>query len=79
MEKKEITFYGIFHTHFFGVNTLSIGDKNYIESIMKSMPISIEKLFFPIVVMPQKEIAGYEAQKEVERLIIKKCNITSEE
>lgn len=58
---RGIAFMGIFHTHFFGVDTLSDGDMDYIETIMKQMPPQIDRLLFPLVVMPQREIAAYSA------------------
>ena len=57
--KRRIDFYGIFHTHFYGVSTLSEGDKQYIKRIMQSMPDSKTVLYFPIVVLPEREIVSY--------------------
>jgi hypothetical protein len=54
-------FMGIFHSHFFGVCTLSSGDMNYILKIMQSMPIQINRLFFPILVMPDRIMIPYVA------------------
>ena len=56
-----ISFAGIFHTHFAGVKTLSWGDKKYIDAIMKSMPSYIEYLYFPIFVLPDRELVCYKA------------------
>lgn len=47
-------FMGIFHVHFGSSKTLSDGDKRYIEKIMKEMPDFIERLYFPIIVQPEK-------------------------
>ena len=77
-QEQGILFCGIFHTHFFGVKTLSEGDLTYIKTIMKQMPIEIERLFFPIVVLPQREIVAYIAKKEQEQLIIKQDIISIE-
>lgn len=63
-KKHGITFCGIFHCHYFGVDTLSNGDKEYIITIMNSMPESIAKLYFPLVVLPQRRIIAYLAVKE---------------
>lgn len=52
-------FMGILHVHFGGSRYLSDGDKVYIEKIMKAMPTSIEKLYFPIVVQPEKQLFSY--------------------
>lgn len=49
-------FMGIYHTHFHNVCTLSQGDKKYIESILLNMPPHIKKLFFPLVVMPERKM-----------------------
>jgi len=62
-EKANISFQGIFHSHFFGIDTLSKGDIRYIETIMKSMPKTIDNLLFPIVVMPEKKLVVYCAYK----------------
>ncbi len=64
-EAEGITFYGLFHTHFFDVKTLSEGDIHYIKIIMEAKPDFIKKLYFPIVVMPSKQIVAYKAVKEV--------------
>lgn len=58
--KYEIEFYGIFHTHI-EENTLSKDDESNIEKIMLSMPKSIDKLYFPVVI-PKKEIVVYAAE-----------------
>lgn len=58
-QRDGILFQGIFHTHFFGVQTLSDGDIAYIKTIMAAMPEFISKLYFPIVVMPEKVIVVY--------------------
>ena len=77
-QEKGILFCGIFHTHFFGVETLSEGDRLYIKMIMEQMPMEIEKLFFPIVVLPQREFVVYVASREQGPLIIKKDTILIE-
>ena len=71
-KEQEIVFCGIFHTHYFGVETLSAGDISYIGQIMKSMPESIKKLYFPLVVLPQREMVAYAAVKEKEKICIHK-------
>lgn len=60
-QKKGISFKGIFHTHFIGVKTLSCGDIEYINSIMKAMPKQIEYLYFPVFVLPDCELICYKA------------------
>ena len=49
-QEEGILICGMFHTHFFGVETLSEGDVNYINMIMEQMPEEIKTLFFPIIV-----------------------------
>lgn len=58
---KGYDFMGILHVHFGGSKGLSNSDKQYIEKIMKAMPDSIEKLYFPIVVQPEKQLISYVA------------------
>lgn len=58
---KDYDFMGIFHVHFGGSKSLSSSDKEYIEKIMKAMPSSIEKLYFPIVVQPENQFISYVA------------------
>ena len=60
---KGISFKGIFHTHFVGVSTLSLADKKYIHKIMKNMPTQIKYLYFPIFVLPNRELVCYKAEK----------------
>lgn len=68
--EENIVFSGIFHTHYFGVRTLSCGDRNYIEKIMMSMPNEVSELYFPIIVMPQKEMIVYKAIKSENQILI---------
>ena len=44
-----IRFCGIAHSHPSGQDTLSSGDIEYIEHIMRAMPESIKQLYFPLV------------------------------
>lgn len=67
---KGISFKGIFHTHFVGVNTLSLADKKYIHKIMKNMPTHIKYLYFPIFVLPNRELVCYKAEKIKNRINI---------
>lgn len=60
-QKNEIIFRGIFHIHFAGVRTLSEGDRKYIEAIMQAMPEDIDYLYFPIFVLPKRELVCYKA------------------
>lgn len=59
--EKGIAFFGIFHTHFFDVDTLSDGDRQYIRHIMEAMPPTIKHLYFPLVVLPERRMVVYQA------------------
>lgn len=74
-QSREIEFMGIYHIHYWGVSTLSEGDKLYISKIMANMPERIEKLYFPILVMPEKEMACYVARRISGKLVIEKDSI----
>ena len=65
-----IQFMGIFHTHFAGIKTLSDSDKEYITQIMKAMPDEIVYLFFPVYVLPNKELVCYRAEKRGDLVLI---------
>ena len=60
-QDKVISFAGIFHTHFGGVKTLSCGDRKYINAIMCAMPQQITSLYFPVFVLPDRELVCYKA------------------
>lgn len=77
--ENEIEFYGLFHTHCYGSGVLSEGDKKYVKAIMESMPKSVKKLYFPVIVFPQKEVVAYEASLAKGQLIIKEEKIILEE
>ncbi len=62
-QESNISFMGIFHTHFVGVKTLSCGDRNYINTIMAAMPDSIGYLYFPVFVLPDRSLVCYKAEK----------------
>ena len=62
-QQSNITFMGIYHTHFWNVETLSVNDEAYINKIMYCMPGVIEQLYFPLVVMPNPKLVSYTAKK----------------
>lgn len=62
-QEQNVSFMGIFHTHFVGVKTLSCGDKKYINAIMAAMPDNIEQLYFPVFVLPDRTLVCYKAQR----------------
>ncbi len=69
-QNDNISFMGIFHTHLANANTLSVDDTEYIMQIMSAMPDVIEYLFFPIYVLPKKELICYRAVKYNDSIII---------
>lgn len=69
-KEKGVLFAGIFHAHYFGVKTLSCGDINYIEKIMMNMPSCIKELYFPLVVMPEREVIVYKAIRKENQVLI---------
>ena len=71
-EKESICFCGMFHTHFCNVKSLSSSDKRYIYEILKSMPPEVKSLYFPIFILPDKELVPYLAYIENDELCIKK-------
>ena len=73
-QESNISFIGIFHTHFVGVKTLSHGDKKYINTIMAAMPDTIEYLYFPVFVLPERILVCYKAQR-----VYNEVEISSEE
>ena len=59
---KNETFIGLFHSHLSNnQNSLSARDKNYICEIMKAMPLNVEYLYFPLLVLPENRIYGFKA------------------
>lgn len=69
-ENNEIDFYGIFHTHFFSVATLSGGDKRYMERIMQSMPNEKNELYFPVIVLPERKMVSYLCKRNAGKIEI---------
>ena len=69
--EKDIYFMGIFHTHFFGVKTLSEPDIEYIKQILNAMPEYISKLYFPIAVLPERKLIPYIAIRQEPDVLIK--------
>ena len=56
-----IQFVGMFHTHLYDVKALSNGDIEYIRHIMRSLPPGLNSLYFPLYVLPCRELVGYRA------------------
>ncbi len=73
--EKGYEFMGLVHVHFGGSRSLSEGDKRYIDRIMKAMPFYVEKLYFPLVVQPEKEMVVFQAIRNDKTVIIKQDNI----
>lgn len=62
-ELKNIEFLGIFHTHFWGIRTLSKSDKEYMVQILNAMPENITQLYFPVFVLPERNLTPYVAKR----------------
>lgn len=67
-----IEFLGIFHTHYYGVKTLSEADKDYMCRIINSMPESIKILYFPVFVFPNNEMILYAIKNQTMEIML--CN-----
>lgn len=74
-QMEDIVFMGIYHTHFWNVQTLSETDKEYINKILGNMPPELKKLYFPVIVMPDKKMIGYSAERIQEKLVVVKEEI----
>lgn len=74
--EQGIEFYGLFHTHFFGVSSLSQGDIAYIKRILLAMPEEKKWLYFPIVVFPDKKIVSYRCSLDGEKLVVQDESIS---
>ncbi len=68
---EHIQFMGMFHTHVGNATGLSETDRDYIRVIMQAMPENITNLYFPILVLPQKELIAYRAIKAEGEIQIK--------
>lgn len=71
-QQEDILFKGIFHTHFAGVRSLSFADREYITNIMNAMPTEIKDLYFPIYVLPNRELVVYRASRRNTEIYIEK-------
>lgn len=60
-QDRNIEFVGIFHSHFGNACKLSNNDVEYIHRIMHAMPHQIERLYFPVFVLPCKKMISYKA------------------
>ena len=72
--KQGICFCGLAHSHPQTQKSLSLNDKNYINTIMASMPNSVSKLYFPLV-FPGYEIISFVAIKGRKGIEINPDNI----
>lgn len=68
--KDNIIFCGIFHSHLGNNEMLSEGDLHYIKKIMLSMPKRIQKLYFPLIVLPQNKMKLFTAIKHGQEIEI---------
>lgn len=60
----------MFHTHFGASKTLSLSDQSYIQAIMQAMPEEITQLYFPVILLPEKQIVSYIATRKQEQITI---------
>jgi len=74
-QRRGISFMGIYHTHFCDVETLSVGDRYYIEKILKNMPAEIARLYFPLVVMPKRKMICYYAEFLSGQAVVRRDNL----
>ena len=58
----DVSFAGIFHTHYSDKGVLSVADIHYIEKILLSLPKTIEYLYFPILLIPSRAFIPFEAK-----------------
>lgn len=70
-----IRFWGLFHTHFAGVETLSKEDFLYIQKIMMAMPPSVTELLFPVYVLPERYFVSYKARRNDCRVFIERDSV----
>lgn len=70
---SNIDFYGIIHSHI-SDDSLSQEDIKYIKKIMINTPDNMGELFFPIII-PNKSIVFYKAEKTQNNVIISKEKI----
>ncbi len=73
--KNNISFSGIFHTHFSGSRNLSSVDKDYIKLIMTVAKDYADYLFFPIFTLPDEVLTIYKCGIKENELIITVDNI----
>ena len=67
---KNISFVGIFHTHFCGSKSLSSADREYIRIIMNILKTEVDFLYFPIYTLPNQILNVHKAFFENGELII---------
>lgn len=73
-KKEGISFYGLFHSHLLGQETLSQDDIEYINRIMLSLPRTVSLLYFPIVI-PKSHIIFYKAKNQNHNISISRDKI----
>lgn len=71
-ESKGIDFIGILHTHYYNVEELSDGDIQYIEKIVSCTQNKPCKLYFPILVFPDRKLVLYSAKERLGKSLINK-------
>lgn len=71
-QQNDILFRGIYHTHFGSSGTFSMTDRVYIKKILKNMPDEIGELYFPLVIMPERQMVCYIAKIAFGKLVVVK-------
>ena len=66
---EQIEFCGLAHSHPDGQDSLSGSDTEYIDAIMRAMPGSINRLFFPLV-FPGKKMIAFTAFRNRDKIEI---------
>lgn len=70
--KNGISFAGILHTHYYGVENLSCDDIKYIDAITMDIQDGHRKICFPVLVFPEKKLVLYLADRKSGKLTINK-------
>lgn len=69
-----IEFYGMFHSHYPGIDELTVGDIVYINQIFQMMPLKVKSLYFPLI-FPSDCMLSFKATREKSGIHIQKDSI----
>ena len=70
-QERDISFYGLWHSHCTGGDELSTPDIIYIKKIMQAMPGNITRLYFPLV-FPGDKLLPFVATRSSDGVHIEK-------